>query len=157
MYLFIPLKPILFRRSRYQCSNSRSTRELNEAIKEKKKYISIHFCQFIIWRGGRGETTSSISFINLDIHSFFLRMLQVESHFETAPFLSILFSSSSLPTRRKNVGIFPLYFLSFLPPSPPPSFFLFISFHLVHRAISEIDFSYPVRGRRAADRLCTRI
>lgn len=121
------------------------TRELNKAIKEKKKPSILDTLLPIHNRERKGGRESQpLLLFHQSRYSFFLRMLQVESHFEPRSF-QFSFPPSPLPplstTRRKNVGIFPLYFLSF-PPSPP--FFLFISFHLVHRAISEIDFSYPV-------------
>lgn len=156
MYLFSPLKPILFRRSRYQCS-SRDSRIKWSDKRKKKKYLrlSIHFCQFIIWRGGgRRQPPLSLSSISIFILSF--SECYRSSHTSKPRSFQFSFPPPPSPPDGKMLASF-LYIFS--PFSPLPlSFFLFISFHLVHRAISEIDFSYPVRRRRrVVDRLCTRI
>ena len=120
MYLFS--QPTLFPRD----INVRSvTRKLNKAIKErererKKKPTTLDTLLPIRNR----ERGANLLLFHQSRYSFFLLDATGRITLRTA-FLSILFSSTLLSTsRRKNVGIFPLYFLSF-PPSPL-SFFSFL-------------------------------
>lgn len=134
MYLFS--QPTLFPRD----INVRSvTRELNKAIKERERKnlrLSIHFCQFVIGRGGgQPPPISSISI-------FFLSSGCYRSNHTSnrVPFNSLFLHPSFHQPTEKCWDLSSIF--SLLSPFPP--FFLFISFYLVHRAISEIDFSYPV-------------
>lgn len=134
------------------------TRELNEAIKEKKKISSTLDTLLLIHNmergGGRRQPPLSLSSISIFILSF--SECYRSNHTSKPRSFQFSFPLPPSPPDGKMLASF-LYIFS--PFSPfPLSFFLFISFHLVHRAISEIDFSYPVRRRcRVVDRLCTRI
>ena len=137
MYLFS--QPTLFPRD----INVRSvTRELNKAIKERerereKKSTTLDTLLPIRnrERGGQPPPISSISI-------FFLSPGCYRSNHTSnrVPFNSLFLLPSFHQPTEKCWDLSSIF--SLLSPFPP--FFLFISFHLVHRAISEIDFSYPV-------------
>lgn len=136
--------------SRYQRSRS-VTRELNKAIKgkkkKKKKPSTLDTLLPIHNRGEEGKGIDQPPPIS-SISIFFLSPDATGSNHTSNrfPFNSLFLlppSSFHHPTE-KCWDLSSIFSLLPLPPFFLFFSFLFISFHLVHRAISEIDFSYPV-------------